>query len=69
MLDFSKNIVSEETLRLLFALARERGIEEGRDKMFSGEAINFTEGRTLTADFILCHTDAYATGIYPPRDE
>jgi len=34
-------------MKLLFALAKERGVEQGRDKMFSGEAINFTEGRAV----------------------
>lgn len=37
-------------MALLFALARERGVEEGRDKMFSGEAINFTEGAWCTVE-------------------
>lgn len=47
LLDYSKNLVNEETLSLLFALARERGVESGRDRMFSGDAINFTEGRSV----------------------
>lgn len=45
--DYSKNIVNEETMRLLFDLARERGVEQARDRMFSGEKINFTEDRAV----------------------
>ncbi|RDI74147.1 Glucose-6-phosphate isomerase [Gaiella occulta] len=44
-LDFAKQRVSAETLDLLLALARERGVEERRDAMFRGERINVTEGR------------------------
>jgi len=45
--DFSKNIVNEETMKLLIDLAKERGVEEGRDMMFSGEKINTTEDRAV----------------------
>jgi len=44
-LDFSKNRITDETVRLLLELARERGIIERRDAMFSGERINPTEKR------------------------
>jgi len=44
-LDYSKNRVTEETMRLLFDLAREAGVPAYRDRMFSGEKINATEGR------------------------
>ena len=33
-LDYSKNRVTDETMRLLVQLARERGVEERRDAMF-----------------------------------
>ncbi|MBS1894245.1 MAG: hypothetical protein JST59_23335 [Actinobacteria bacterium] len=36
-LDFSKNRITDETLMLLGALARERGVEERREAMFRGE--------------------------------
>eukprot|EP00756_Hemistasia_phaeocysticola_P006609 Hpha_TRINITY_DN13917_c0_g2::TRINITY_DN13917_c0_g2_i1::g.35450::m.35450/K01810/GPI, pgi; glucose-6-phosphate isomerase len=45
--DYSKNLVTAETMRLLFDLARERGVERMRAAMFSGEKINFTEGRAV----------------------
>jgi glucose-6-phosphate isomerase len=47
LLDYSKNLVTEETMALLFALAREAGVEALRARMFAGEAINFTEGRAV----------------------
>jgi len=47
LFDFSKNIVTEETLTTLFALAREAKVEEARDAMFSGEKINTTEDRAV----------------------
>jgi len=46
-LDYSKNLVTEETMRLLFSLARECKLEEYREKMFSGEKINWTEKRAV----------------------
>src|SRR5215469_5714678 len=46
-LDFSKNRITDETVRLLVQLARERGVEERRDAMFRGEKINVTENRAV----------------------
>ncbi|HTI18357.1 MAG TPA: glucose-6-phosphate isomerase [Trinickia sp.] len=43
--DFSKNRITDETLRLLVALAREAGVEARRDAMFAGHIVNPTEGR------------------------
>ena len=45
--DFSKNIVSDTTLRLLLQLAEECGLRDAIDAMFSGEKINETEGRSV----------------------
>ena len=47
LLDFSKNRITEETLSLLLTLARAAGVEQWRTRMFSGEPINFTEGREV----------------------
>ncbi|MGA9120881.1 MAG: glucose-6-phosphate isomerase [Bacteroidota bacterium] len=47
LLDYSKNRITEETMRSLFSLARECEVERWREKMFSGEAINFTEHRAV----------------------
>ena len=46
-LDYSKNRVTDETLRLLIALARESGLAERTDAMFRGERINTTEDRAV----------------------
>ena len=43
--DFSKNRITEETLRLLVALAEEAGVAARRDAMFAGQTVNPTEGR------------------------
>ncbi len=45
-LDFSKNRITGETLRLLLQLAGERGVAARRDAMFHGEKINTTEARS-----------------------
>ncbi len=47
LLDYSKNRISEETMSLLFQLAREAGLEEWVTRMFSGEKINHTEKRAV----------------------
>ena len=45
--DLSKNLVTDETIKLLVDLARELHIEERRDAMFAGEHINTTEDRAV----------------------
>ncbi|KAM3849647.1 glucose-6-phosphate isomerase b [Diretmus argenteus] len=47
LLDYSKNLITEEVMKLLIELAKSRGVEAAREKMFSGEKINFTEGRAV----------------------
>jgi len=46
-LDYSKNRMTDETLKLLVQLARESRLEERRDAMFRGEKINITERRAV----------------------
>jgi glucose-6-phosphate isomerase len=46
-LDYSKHRATAETIDLLLALARERGVAELRDAMFRGERINTTENRPV----------------------
>ena len=46
-LDYSKNRITDETLKLLLALAEERGVPERRDAMFAGAKINVTENRAV----------------------
>src|SRR6478735_10907384 len=46
-LDYSKNRVTDETLRLLLRLAEESGLRARIDAMFRGEKINVTENRAV----------------------
>jgi glucose-6-phosphate isomerase len=46
-LDYSKNRVTDETMRLLVELAAESGVAERRDAMFRGEHINVSENRAV----------------------
>ena len=47
LIDFSKNRITEETLKLLIALAKECELKKAIEKMFSGEKINETENRAV----------------------
>ena len=47
LIDYSKNRVTDVTMQLLFDLAKQAEVEKWRDKMFSGEKINNTEGRAV----------------------
>lgn len=47
LVDYSKNLVNEETMKHLFALAEETDVKSAIQAMFSGEAINQTEGRSV----------------------
>lgn len=47
LLDYSKNRIDQDTMHDLIELAKEAGVEQMRDKMFSGEKINNTEGRAV----------------------
>ncbi|MEO7087075.1 MAG: glucose-6-phosphate isomerase [Gemmatimonadaceae bacterium] len=46
-IDYSKHRVTDATLALLFKLARERGLSERIEAMFTGEKINVTENRAV----------------------
>src|SRR5487761_942362 len=46
-LDYSKNRVTDETMRMLVDLATESGVPERRDAMFRGEHINVSEDRAV----------------------
>jgi glucose-6-phosphate isomerase len=45
--DYSKNIITKETLKLLFGLIDEIDLRDAIDKMFSGDRINETEDRAV----------------------
>ena len=46
-LDYSKNRITDETLKLLLQLAEESGLRERIDSMFRGEKINVSEKRAV----------------------
>jgi glucose-6-phosphate isomerase len=45
--DYSKNRITEQTLKLLVALASEAGVKQRMDAMFAGEPINVSENRAV----------------------
>ncbi|PWT89827.1 MAG: glucose-6-phosphate isomerase, partial [Proteobacteria bacterium] len=45
--DYSKNRITDETLRLLLQLAEESGLRDRIDAMFRGDKINITENRAV----------------------
>ncbi len=47
LIDYSKNLINQETLQHLFALAKETDLQSAIEAMFSGQAINQTEGRSV----------------------
>jgi glucose-6-phosphate isomerase len=47
LLDYSKNRITSETMKLLMQLAREAKVKKWIEKMFDGEKINFTENRAV----------------------
>jgi glucose-6-phosphate isomerase len=58
-LDYSKNRITDETMRLLLRLAQERGVAERRDAMFRGEKINITEQRAVLHVALRAPRDAH----------
>ncbi len=57
--DYSKNILTTETIQLLVGLANECGVKEAIVSMFAGEKINATEGRAVL------HTALRNKSIHP----
>jgi glucose-6-phosphate isomerase len=47
LFDYSKNIISEETLTLLIKLARQSNLSDWIERQFNGEKINTSEGRAV----------------------
>ncbi|MEO7426143.1 MAG: glucose-6-phosphate isomerase [Fibrobacteria bacterium] len=45
--DYSKNIITDETLGLLRKLAEAANIDQAKEDLFTGKKINFTEGRAV----------------------
>ncbi|MEQ9426468.1 MAG: glucose-6-phosphate isomerase [Cyclobacteriaceae bacterium] len=46
-IDYSKNLLNDETLQLLSQLAQECGVKEAAEAMFTGDPVNETEGRSV----------------------
>src|SRR5580692_9882820 len=68
-LDYSKNRVTDETMRLLVQLAQECGVPRRRDAMFAGDRLNVSENRSVlhvalrmpeTATLVVDGTDVVA---------
>ncbi|MEU0807536.1 glucose-6-phosphate isomerase [Streptomyces sp. NPDC005970] len=57
-IDYSKHLVTDETLRLFRELAKARGVAELRDAMFRGEKINVTEKRAVLHTALRAPRDA-----------
>ncbi len=47
LVDYSKHRINSDTMQLLFNLAKASGVKEAAEAMFSGEKINWTEGRAV----------------------
>src|SRR2546428_9102436 len=47
LLDYSKNLINEQTLQLLFELANECALKDAIEKQFNGDIINITENRAV----------------------
>jgi len=47
LVDYSKNMITQQTLHLLLGLARECKLKEAIERMFTGDGINETEGRAV----------------------
>ena len=57
-LDYSKNRITDETLKLLFRVAEEAGLQSRIDAMFRGEKINRTENRAVLHTALRAPRDA-----------
>ncbi|PZQ45383.1 MAG: glucose-6-phosphate isomerase [Micavibrio aeruginosavorus] len=58
LFDYSKNRITAETIEKLVALAKASDLEGWREKMFSGEKINSTEGRAVLHTALRAPKDA-----------
>ncbi|HEY1723594.1 MAG TPA: glucose-6-phosphate isomerase [Magnetospirillaceae bacterium] len=61
LLDYSKNRITAETMKLLFDLAKQAEVEKLRDAMFTGEKINTSENRAVLHIALRARRDATIT--------
>ena len=66
-LDYSKNRITDETLRLLLQLARESGLRDRIDAMFRGDKINVSENRAVLHVALRAPRGASITARRPER--
>jgi glucose-6-phosphate isomerase len=66
--DLSKNLVTDETLSLLVALAEQVGLKARLDAMFAGEHINVTEDRAVLHTALRRPADAEPTLVVDGQD-
>jgi glucose-6-phosphate isomerase len=57
-LDYSKNLITDETIALLIGLANECGLRERMEAMFRGDKINVTENRAVLHTALRAPRDA-----------
>jgi hypothetical protein len=65
-LDYSKNRITDETLQLLLAVAKDRGVANRRDAMFAGDKINATERRAVLHVALRAGRGAAARSVATP---
>ena len=58
LVDYSKNIITDETLKLLLKLVKECQLKPAIEAMFTGEAINLTENRAVLHTALRNRTNA-----------
>ncbi len=69
LLDYSKNLITQDTMPMLFALARQAKVEDWRERMFAGDKINFTEHRAVLHCALRAATDpAHAPMLVDGKD-
>ncbi len=69
LLDYSKNLITQDTMPLLFSLARQAKVEDWRERMLAGDKINFTEHRAVLHCALRAATDpAHAPMLVDGKD-
>ena len=77
IVDYSKNIISQETINLLVELAKECKLDDAIEQQFSGKIINQTENRevlhtalrALKSDNIQVNNENIIDDIYKVKDK
>ena len=68
-IDFSKNRITDATLKLLVELAQQAKVAERRDAMFEGDIVNMTEHRAALHTALRAHRRRRAVPAASPRRE